>query len=68
MQPCSVSTPSLTAILRHPLLCLVCAGGRLARAAGAVLLTGRGGTSSWLLLVVKLIFRDHVHLLAFQTT
>lgn len=57
-----------TVILRHPLVCFAGAGGGLACAPGAVLLTRRGGVSGWLLLVVKLVLGDHVHLLAFQST
>lgn len=58
----------LTTIPGSPLLCLACARGRLAGAAGPILLTGRCGAASGLLFVVKLILRDHVHLLDFQAT
>lgn len=57
-----------TTILRRPLLCFAHAGGRLACAPGAVLLICSCGISCWLLLVVKLVLGDHVHLLAFQST
>lgn len=57
-----------TAVLCCPFIRLAGVGGRLPRAAGAVLLAGRGDAARRLLLVVKLILWDHVHLLAFQST
>lgn len=64
----NVAACSPTTILWRPLLRFAHAGGGLACAHGSVLLVSRCGVSCWLLLVVKHVLGDHVHLLAFQST
>lgn len=59
---------TLTAVLGGSFIHLAGVAGRLPSAAWAVLLVGRGDAARRLLLVMKLILWDHVHLLAFQST